>query len=148
MPKRSHAGFTLIELVIVMLIVGILTSIALPAYTQYVTKSRRAAGEACLAIYASYMERFYSTNMAYNQDSSGAALTTLPSQDCASTANTGQYYQYSIGSSTSSTYQLLATPKAGSSQAKNDKKCATLKLDQSGQRDKTGTGSVTDCWAH
>ena len=147
MQKRSNTGFTLIEVIIVMLIVSILTSIAFPAYTKYVTRSRRAAAEACLSNYASYMERFYATNMQYQKDTAGTNIA-LPGLDCATTSNTGQYYTYSLDSTALgvSTYKLLATPK--SAQLKNDSKCGTLSVDQTGLRGKSGSGSVTDCWAH
>lgn len=153
MTKRVNTGFTLIELVITMAIVGILTAIALPAYTKHVTKSRRTAAEACLANYASYMERFYATNMSYAQDTAGTAMTTAVltalNLDCASTSNTGQYYSYGLnGTPTASAYSVQATPQG--SQLKNDKQCGTIRIDQSGKHTVTGTSSasVTDCWAH
>lgn len=150
MFKRGNTGFTLIELVITMAIVGILTAVALPAYTKHVTKTRRAAAEACLANYASYMERFYATNMSYKQTQASVSVRPLPSLDCATSANTGQYYSYDVDTTTltDSAYTVTATPKA--TQLKNDTQCATIKLDQSGKHTVTGTSSasVTDCWAH
>ncbi|WP_240783514.1 type IV pilin protein [Stenotrophobium rhamnosiphilum] len=150
MHKRRNTGFSLIELVIVMLVVSILVGIALPSYTQHVTKTRRAAAEACLSTYANYMERFYATNMAYDKDSTGTDIV-LPGLDCATAANTGQYYDYALDTTavtTTSTYKLLATPRDGSAQQKNDTKCGTLSINQTGSRGKTGTGSLTDCWPH
>jgi len=150
MLKRSNTGFTLIELVIVMLIAGILTSFALPAYTKYVTKSRRAAGEACLVIHANYMERFYATNMQYNADSAGTAFNTASlhalALDCASQDNTGKFYRYDLPTVTAAGYQLTATPLA--SQLTNDTQCGTLTINEKGVRTENGTGTKTDCWAH
>ncbi len=147
MQQSRNTGFTLVEVVVVMLIISVLTAIALPAYTKHVTRSRRAAAEACLSNYANYMERFYATNMQYLKDTAGTNIS-LPTLDCATTANTGQYYTYSLDSTalTVSTYSLLAAPK--SSQLKNDGKCGTLSLSQTGLRGKSGTGLVTDCWPH
>ncbi len=147
--KTNNNAFTVIELVIVILFVGILTAIALPSYTQYVTRSRRAAAEACLANYASYMERFYATNMSYKQTSASVSVRPLPQLDCATSQNTGQYYSYDVDTTTltDSAYSLVATPL--STQLRNDTKCASLKLAQTGQHTVTGTASsVTDCWAH
>lgn len=150
MFKRLNDGFTLIELVITVAIVGILTAIALPAYTKHVTKSRRTAAEACLANYASYMERFYATNMSYKQTQASVSVRPLPQLDCATSANTGDYYSYDVDATTltDSAYKLSATPK--STQLKNDTQCGTVTLDQSGKHAVTGTslGSVTDCWPH
>ena len=65
--QRRQAGVTLIELMLVMVIVAVLGGIAVPAYKQYVVKSNRGAAKACMAEYAQFMERYYSTdgNMSY-----------------------------------------------------------------------------------
>lgn len=149
MLKRSNTGFTLIELVITMLIVSILASIALPSYTQYITKSRRVAAEACLANYANFMERFYASNMRYDKDSTGTTDVSLASAglECATSVNTGQYYTYEFnGTPTTSTYSLQARPL--SSQLKNDAKCGNLRISQTSEHTISGTAVVTDCWAH
>jgi type IV pilus assembly protein PilE len=96
------------------------------------------------------MERFNATNMSYRQTLAGVSVRPVPQPDCATSANTGQYYDYDVPDATLtvSTYVLTATPK--SVQLKNDTQCGTLKLDQSGKHSVTGTSSssVTDCWAH
>lgn len=132
---RIPRGFTLIELMIVVAIIAILAAIAYPSYTRYVTKTRRVAAQACLSQYASYMERWYTTNLSY----AGVTTSNWPALDCASTAQTGNYYSYTLsGAATVSTYTVQAAP----STKQNDTQCGTLKLNNQGQR----TPSTAGCW--
>ena len=152
---RGAQGFTLLELMIVVAIIAILAAIALPSYTNYVTKTNRAAGAACLSQYASYMERYYTSNLSYAAapaSSGTAAGTPNPaigspspmSLDCATTAQTGNNYQYGVSVPTATTYTLTATPI--NAQLTRDTQCANLTLDQTGTRNVSGTGTVAQCW--
>src|SRR3546814_2617218 len=71
MNRTGRAGFTLIELIIVVTIVAILALIAYPSYINSITRSKRAAATACLSSYATFMERFYTTNLRYDVDTAG-----------------------------------------------------------------------------
>lgn len=139
-------GFSLIELMIVVLIIGILASIAYPSYIKYVTKTHRVAAEACLSEYANYMERFYTTNLRYDADMNTGAENKLPPLDCAAAQQTGSNYNYDLPASalTTAAYVVQAAPLGA--QEKRDKQCATLELDQTGKRSITGTGDVNKCW--
>lgn len=138
------AGFTLIELMVVVAIIAVLTAIALPAYTKYVTKAHRVAAEGCLSESSNYMERYYTTNLSYKSGTGGA--NTLPPFDCAATQQTGSYYKYDFpaGSLSVSSYEVEAVPIG--SQLTNDTNCGTLTLDQTGARTVSGPGGVSQCW--
>jgi len=149
----NTAGFTLLELMIVVAIIAILAAIAYPSYVTYITKSRRVAAEGCLSQYANYMERFYTSGLSYTADGSGIAnpLIAPATQpplgfDCASTQQTGSYYGYSLASATSAAYTVQAAPVGV--QITRDAKCGTLSLNQAGSRTATGTGGVAQCWSN
>jgi type IV pilus assembly protein PilE len=132
-PSRQR-GFTLIEIMIVVLIVGILAAIAFASYESYVVKSRRSAAAVCLQQGAQLVERFYTTNMTY-------VGATAPTCD----ADLSQFYTIAFdGTPSASAFKLTATPKGR--QLAKDTKCGTLGLDQKGART-TSTGALeTDCW--
>jgi len=145
---RIH-GFTLIELMIVVAIIAILSAIAYPSYISHVTKTHRVAAEGCLSEFSNWMERYYTTNLRYDQDQAGNSVTTvipLTTMDCATTSQTGNNYTYQFAANepTRSTYKIEAIPQ--NAQATRDTKCATLSIDQTGKRDITGSGTVAECW--
>ena len=144
---RTERGFSLLELLIAVAMLGVLSAMALSSYSSSVAKTKRRAAEACLSNFATYMERFYTTNMRYDQDAAAnamntAALTAL-GLDCASAAQTGSDYAYSFSTApTQVAYTLQAAPSGA--QATRDARCGSLRLDQAGNR--TVTGTATDCW--
>ncbi len=133
--KRRLFGFTLIELLIALIIIAILAAVAYPSYVGYITKTRRSDGQTALLDLANRMERYFTVNNTYV----GATLANV-----GTTATTpGGYYTLSISASGATTYTIQAAP-AGSQTS--DTQCATLTLNQLGQKGKTGTGTVSDCW--
>lgn len=77
--NRAHKvrGFTLIELMITVAIVGILAAIALPSYSSYVAKARRADARTQLTQAAQFMQRFYAANDNFTTDRAGNAIDVI-----------------------------------------------------------------------
>jgi type IV pilus assembly protein PilE len=144
MYKRAlnrQRGLTLIELMIVVVITSILAMIAYPGYTSYIVKSKRVQATACLQEAAQYMERFYTTNLRYDQTSGGAAVT-LPATSCVDDMRGN--YVLSIPSVAANTFVVRATPQG--KQASSDTACGSLSLSQSGAKTISGTGTLYTCW--
>lgn len=145
------AGFTLLELMLVVALIAIISRVAYATYSRSVTKARRLTAEACLASYSSYMERYYATNLRYDQDVNGSAMTSTAlaalNMPCANTTTgTGQYYTFSFSSGfpTQTAYTLQAA--ATGRQSTLDAQCGNLTLDQNGTRGISGTSTVAACW--
>ena len=135
MAKKA-GGFTLIELMIVVAIIGIIAAIAYPSYTSQVMKSERADARDGLLTTAQLFERCFTEFNSYLN----GACPALP-------VNSPEGY-YSIDEDpgkplTAMSYNLMATPNAGTAVA-GDNDCTSFSLDSKGAKSFTGTG--TQCW--
>lgn len=135
---RRVEGFTLIELMIVVAIVGILAAIAYPAYQDQVRKTRRADAQGALVELAQFMERIYTQNNTYKP---GGANPALPFAESPKDGTT-KYYDLAFQANAGTSYTLRATPKNG--QAGD----GYLELDHTGakrwDRDNSGGTSASE----
>ena len=136
---KSENGFTLIELMIVVAVVGILAVIAYPSYNQYVTRSNRSVAASFMLSVANKQEQYMLDARQY-----ASALSTL---NLAPPAEVSKNYAITVVANNAATppsYTITATPTGA--QLSNDKNCANLTLDQTGAKGISGTGSVAACW--
>jgi type IV pilus assembly protein PilE len=134
--SRRSAGFTLIEVMITLVIVGVVTAIALPSYRSYILKSHRAEAVQALTQYQSMIERCYAQNLVYNGTCYAALSFPVNS--------TNGYYSIGTTNMGAATYTLTAT--AQNAQAA-DGTCLTFTIDQTNTRTVTPAATpAATCW--
>ena len=130
--KRS-SGFTLIELMIVVAIIGILATIAYPSYTEYVTRSKRADGKAALLKVQLAEEKWRANHTTYTTELGNTGLNL-------GTASPDNYYTIAIPSANATTYTVTAAPLS----PHTDSTCGTFAVNQAGAY-YTGYANAS-CW--
>ncbi|EJM16829.1 prepilin-type N-terminal cleavage/methylation domain-containing protein [Pseudomonas sp. GM18] len=130
--RRSNRGFTLIEIMIVIAIIGIVITIGYPSLTEYVKKGRRTEVAGLLSEQAQILERFYSKNNVYTN---------------ATGLSAGNDFYTITPTLSDQTFLLTATRKAGSTMASD--KCGDFTLSNTGVRSMVNAVSglaTKDCW--
>lgn len=114
--KGRQQGMTLLELMIVVAIVGILAAIALPSFNNSVMKARRADARNSLFDWQLRQAEYFANNASY------ASMSTLSSSDAEKGDSGEGYYEITVMSFSTTTFQMKAEPKSGTTQA-NDSDC-------------------------
>ena len=136
--KIKQSGFTLIEVMIVVAIIGILAAIAYPSYDEYVKRANRAEGQALLSDASARQERYFAQNNVYITKSADIAKLGVKGGN---KSETGKYTLTASKVDGDGGYTLTAT------QGFKDAKCGNLTLDALGKKGRTGSDkSIQDCW--
>jgi len=147
------AGFTLIELMIAVAIIGILAGIALPAYTTYVTRGKLVPLTNSLSAYRTAMEQFYQDNRSYSTVGTGSSAITSPCTDTTNWKKSWGTYSLNCSIDATLTYPNYTLTATGTSGAING---ATYTVDQANNMKTTsfptswgGTANIpsnNNCW--
>jgi type IV pilus assembly protein PilE len=144
--RKSQRGVTLIELMIVVMVIGILASIAVPSYRSYLLRSHRTTATSALLRIQAAQEKFFLANNRYSTD-----IDALPSEGglgIPAVTDNGDFYELTLDPATATTYTVHAKPRAGSGQD-GDKSCVEFTIDQNGKREAMklgGTVNTAECW--
>lgn len=139
LPRPAAQGFTLIEVMIVVAVIGILSAIALPSYNEYMLRSHRANARAALLQAAQWLERAATAQGSY------PAAAAIPAGVL---AVEGGRYVITLPVLTAGTYTLRATPTA----VQSADRCAVFQMTHAGVRTQVATATVPtplavqECW--
>lgn len=139
--RSAQRGFTLVELLITVAIIGILAAIAYPNYNDYMTKSRRAEAKTLLSDIAARQEQYFLDNRRYTNNLADLRYATNTD---GSVNSEKAYYAVSVDPATFTTtsYLLTAVPDPAGAQASDP--CGTLTLTEAGVRGHAVGGE--NCW--
>jgi len=137
MHRDNQAGFTLIEILIVIAIVAILTALVVPSYNSQTTKTRRTDAKIALTRAASELEKCYVLHNQYDHNS----CNSFPASGADMVLSDEGFYKIVATSLAETAYTLTASATDGSPQA-GDSHCATFTIDSTGARVATND----DCW--
>lgn len=148
--KTMHRqqGVTLIELVVVMIIIGILTAIAVPSYRNYVLRSQRSDAKDAVLALATQQEKHYLQCNTYATSIAGATNCAAGQLQGAAASKNGWYTLTIPGAGTATTYRVQATAIAGQNQYQ-DKACRSFSVTQAGVRtalSASNTDNTAECW--
>lgn len=141
--NKTH-GFTLMEAMIVVAIIGIIASLALPSYGKYVERSKRSEARTALLDAAARQERNYSDNRQYTSTEGAGGLSIPDPTSCTAAGIQTETCKYTLNATAANvnqTFIITATPEGWV-----DADCNVLSIDQTGTKTENGASDLAFCW--
>ena len=149
MTEARSYGFTLVELMVVVVILAIIVGIAYPSYRNYMTQTRRSDAQSILTQVANNQEKFFSNCNRYTTTMNAGDIAACTGLGYSNNLSPDGHYQVAIGTTTilgagtiATAYTATATPVAGGLQAGN----GALRIDSTGVRQWNKPGSGWTSW--
>ncbi|MDE2369682.1 MAG: type IV pilin protein [Burkholderiales bacterium] len=142
--RSRQRGFTLIELMVAVAVIGVLGAVAYPSYLGQIAKSRRSDAKSALLATAQSLERYYSERSTYAGATLGAGCPgNAAAPSCVAPAASGNgFYTIAITAQSAAGFTIQATPtgtQAGDA-------CGSYTYDQTGTKGVTGALAAASCW--
>jgi len=132
--KQAFA-FSLVELLVVVFILAVLSTIAYPSYQQFVVKTRRAEAQSELTKAQVTQSSYHILNPSYLLDAESLGLPL-----------NHDFYRFSVVSVSTHTYLMKAEAKSATSQSNDEISCQTLYIDQDNNKTRDGVLDNSECW--
>jgi type IV pilus assembly protein PilE len=140
MMRKRARGFTLTELMVVIAVLALITTIAVPSYRGYMRRANRADATAALLQLRQAQEKFFLQNGQY---ATGAQLTTAPPAGLGLSATSEHgYYNIVLNRPTPTTFTVTATATGGQT---GDGPCTSFTINEAGVRG-SSPSAITTCW--
>ena len=140
--KRRIKGYSLIELMVIVAVLGIIASIAVPSYRSYMMRAQRADATAALLALRSAQEKFFLQNSRYVTSVADMTAAKPAGLGLGATSEHGYYAITIAAGATPNSYVATATAAGGQTA---DSSCQTFTINESGVRG-SGPNGITTCW--